>query len=83
MSLKQTANQKNISEQYNAIEAFRGKKIIVTQVVSTIRSLPVHKENLKSLGLRGIGKKKEHTLNSQIEGMLRKVIHMVKISGVS
>jgi len=80
---KQVANQKIVTEQLNALNALRGKKIVVTQVIGTVRSLPVHKENLKSLGLRGIGKKKEHLLNPQIEGMLRKVIHMVKISEVS
>jgi len=80
---KQVANQKIVNEQLKALEALRGKKIVVTQVVGTVRSLPVHKVNLKSLGLSGIGKKKEHTLNSQIDGMLRKVIHMVKISEVS
>jgi len=80
---KQVANQKIVNEQLNALNALRGKKIVVTQVVGTVRSLPVHKVNLKSLGLSGIGKKKEHILNSQIEGMLRKVIHMVKISEVS
>jgi ribosomal protein L30 len=80
---KQVANQKIVTEQLNALNALRGKKIVVTQVVGIVRSLPVHKVNLKSLGLRGIGKKKEHILNSQIEGMLRKVIHMVKISEVS
>jgi large subunit ribosomal protein L30 len=72
-----------MAAQFKTLEALRGKKIIVTQTVSTIRSLPVHKVNLKSLGLTGIGKKKEHLLNPQIEGMLRKVIHMVKISEVS
>jgi len=80
---KQIANQKIITEQLNALNALRGKKIIVTQTVGIVRSLPVHKVNLKSLGLTGIGKKKEHLLNPQIEGMLRKVIHMVKISEVS
>jgi ribosomal protein L30/L7E len=35
------------------------------------------------LGLTGVGKKKEHLLSPQIEGMLRKVIHMVKITEVS
>ncbi len=80
---KQIANQKVITEQLNALKTLRGKKIIVTQIIGTIRSLPVHKVNLKSLGLTGIGKKKEHLLNPQIEGMLRKVIHMVKISEVS
>jgi ribosomal protein L30 len=80
---KQAVNQKIVTEQLNALNALRGKKIVVTQVVGIVRSLPVHKENLISLGLRGIGKKKEHLLNPQIEGMLRKVIHMVKISEVS
>ncbi|MCL2100210.1 MAG: 50S ribosomal protein L30 [Fibromonadales bacterium] len=80
---KQNANQKIVTEQLKAIEALRGKKIAVTQVVSAIRSLPVHKVNLKALGLNGINKKKEHLLSPQIEGMLRKVIHMIKISEVS
>jgi large subunit ribosomal protein L30 len=80
---KQAVNQKIIAEQLNALNALRGKKIIVKQTVSTIRSLPVHKRNMKSLGLRGIGKTHEHTLTPQIDGMLRKVIHMVKISEVS
>jgi large subunit ribosomal protein L30 len=80
---KQVANQKIITEQLNALNTLRGKKIVVAQTVSVIRSLPVHKANLEALGLRGIGKKREHLLNPQIEGMLRKVIHMVKISEVS
>ena len=80
---KQAVNQKIITEQLNALNALRGKKIIVKQTVSAIRTLPVHKENLKALGLKGIGKTREHLLNSQIEGMLRKVIHLVQISEVS
>jgi len=80
---KQVVNQKIVTEQLKALDALRGKKIVVTQIVGTVRSLPVHKVNLDALGLRGIGKKREHILNPQIEGMLRKVIHMVKISGVS
>jgi large subunit ribosomal protein L30 len=80
---KQNANQKIIAEQLNALTALRGKKIIVAQTVSKIRSLPIHKVNLKALGLNGVGKKKEHLLSPQIEGMLRKVIHMVKITEVS
>ncbi|MCL2282731.1 MAG: 50S ribosomal protein L30 [Fibromonadales bacterium] len=72
-----------MKEQLKAIEDLRGKKIVVAQTVSAIRSLPVHKVNLRALGLTGVGKKREHLLNPQIEGMLRKVIHMVKISEVS
>jgi ribosomal protein L30 len=80
---KQSVNQKVLTEQLNALNSLRGKKIIVRQTVSKIRSLPIHKVNLTALGLTGVGKSKEHLLNPQIEGMLRKVIHMVKISGVS
>jgi len=80
---KQVANQKIVTEQLKALETLRGKKIVVTQTVGIVRSLPVHKVNLKALGLTGIGKKKEHTLTPQIDGMLRRVIHMVKISEVS
>lgn len=80
---KQAVNQKALTEQLNALGSFRGKKVTVRQTVSQIRSLPIHKVNLKALGLTGVGKEKEHLLNPQIEGMLRKVIHMVKISGVS
>jgi len=72
-----------MKEQLKAMESLRGKKVAVAQTVSAIRSLPVHKVNLKALGLTGVGKKREHTLTPQIEGMLRKVIHMVKISEVS
>jgi len=72
-----------MKDQLKAMESLRGKKIAVEQTVSTIRTLPVHKVNLRALGLNGIGKKREHLLNPQIEGMLRKVIHMVKISEVS
>jgi len=80
---KQAVNQKKVTEQLNALNALRGKKVIVKQTVSTIRTLPVHKVNMAALGLRGIGKTREHLLNPQIEGMLRKVIHLVKISEVS
>jgi len=72
-----------VKKQLEIMESLRGKKVVVAQTVSTIRSLPVHKVNLRALGLTGIGKKREHLLNPQIEGMLRKVIHMVKISEVS
>ncbi len=80
---KQIANQKAVTEQLNALNNARGKKATIEQVISTVRSLPVHKANLNALGLRGINKKREHVITPQIEGMLRKVIHMVKISEVS
>ena len=72
-----------MKEQLKAMESLRGKKVVVAQTVSAIRTLPVHKVNLRALGLTGVGKKREHALTHQIEGMLRKVIHMVKISEVS
>jgi large subunit ribosomal protein L30 len=58
------------------------KKVRITQVKSTIRTLPMHRENMAALGLRGIGKSVEKTLNPAIEGMLRRVAHLVKVEEV-
>lgn len=58
------------------------KKVRITQIKSTIRTKPMHKENLRSLGLHGIGKSVEQTLNPAISGMLRRVSHLVKVEEV-
>jgi large subunit ribosomal protein L30 len=58
------------------------KKIRITQVKGTIRTLPVHRANIAALGLHGIGTVTEKTLNPAIEGMLRKVNHLVKIEEI-
>jgi large subunit ribosomal protein L30 len=58
------------------------KKVRITQLKSIIRVLPEQRVNLAALGLRGIGKTKEHTLTPAIEGMIRKVRHMVKVEEI-
>lgn len=59
------------------------KKVRITQVKSSIRTLPMHKENLAALGLHGkIGKSVTHTLNPAINGMLSKIGHLVKVEEI-
>lgn len=58
------------------------KKIRITQIHGLIRTLPVHKANIAALGLHGIGTKTEKNLNPAIEGMLRKVRHLVKVEEI-
>lgn len=58
------------------------KKIRITQIHGTVRTLPVHRANIEALGLRGIGSTTEKNLNPAVEGMLRKVAHLVKVEEV-
>ncbi len=58
------------------------KKIRITQIHGTVRTLPVHRANMAALGLHGIGTKTEKNLNPAIEGMLRKVAHLVKVEEI-
>lgn len=55
-------------------------KVTITQVRSTIDRPKDQKETLKSLGLGRIGKSKEVTLNPQIQGMIKKIAHLIKVS---
>lgn len=55
------------------------KKIRITQIKGTIRTLPVHRANIAALGLHGIGTTTEKNYNPAIEGMIRKVRHLIKI----
>lgn len=58
------------------------KKIRITQIHGTIRTLPVHRANIEALGLHGIGTVVEKNYNPAIEGMLRKVAHLVKVEEI-
>jgi len=58
------------------------KKVRITQLKGIVRTLPDQRSCLEALGLRGIGKSKEHTLNPAIQGMIRKVAHMVKVEEI-
>ena len=55
-------------------------KVTITQVRSIIDRPRDQKETLKSLGLGRIGKSREVTLNPQIQGMIKKVAHLIKVS---
>jgi large subunit ribosomal protein L30 len=58
------------------------KKIRITQIHGTVRTLPVHRANMSALGLHGIGTTTEKNLNPAVEGMLRKVAHLVKVEEI-
>lgn len=54
-------------------------KVKITQVKSLIDRPRKQKDTLKALGLRKLNHTVEKELTPQIEGMLRKVSHLVKI----
>jgi large subunit ribosomal protein L30 len=58
------------------------KKVRITQMKGIVRVLPEQRANLEALGLRGIGKTKEHVLTPVIQGMLNRVRHMVKVEEI-
>ncbi len=55
------------------------KKVIVTKIKSTIKRPKDQKRTMEALGLRKIGQSKEHVLTPQIEGMIKKVKHLIKV----
>lgn len=57
-------------------------KIKVTQVKSTISRTRDQKRTMQALGLRKIGSSVEHELNPAIEGMVRRVSHLVKVENI-
>ncbi|MDR1725346.1 MAG: 50S ribosomal protein L30 [Bacteroidales bacterium] len=54
-------------------------KIKVTQIKSGIGHSLRQKEILATLGLHKISQYREHELTPQIEGMIKKVSHLVKV----
>jgi large subunit ribosomal protein L30 len=58
------------------------KKYIITQVKSAIGTTPRQKLCLKSLGLRKIGSKIEIESNSSSEGLIKKVLHLIKVETI-
>jgi len=57
-------------------------KVRITQVKSKIGQSERHRGTLRALGLRKIGRSVEHEQNPVLEGMLRKVRHLVKVEDV-
>jgi large subunit ribosomal protein L30 len=55
------------------------KKLVITQVRSTIGQTAKHRGTLRALGLGRIGSSIERTESPELAGMLRKVRHLVRI----
>jgi large subunit ribosomal protein L30 len=51
----------------------------ITQVRSTIGQTPKHRGTLRALGLGKIGRSVERRESPELEGMLRKVRHLVRV----
>ena len=54
-------------------------KVIITQTKSTINRPQNQKRTIKALGLGRISKSVEKELTPQIEGMIKKVDHLVSV----
>jgi large subunit ribosomal protein L30 len=54
-------------------------KIKITQVKSVIDRPHRQKDTVRALGLTKIGRTVEHEATPQIEGMVAKVLHLVKV----
>ena len=55
----------------------------VTQVRSSIGQSERHRGTLRALGLGKIGRSAEHQESPQLEGMLRKVRHLVQVESAA
>jgi large subunit ribosomal protein L30 len=55
------------------------KKVIVTKVRSVIKRPKDQKRTMEALGLRKIGQSREFELTPQIQGMINKVKHLIKV----
>ena len=54
-------------------------KLKITQTRSAIGQSRRHRGTLRALGLGKIGRSAEHKPSPQLDGMLRKVRHLVKV----
>ena len=52
----------------------------ITQTRSVIGQTAKHRGTLRSLGLTRIGKSVEHAVSRELEGKLRHVAHLVKVT---
>ena len=55
------------------------KKVIITQIKSTISQTLRQKRTISALGLGKINKSVEKELSPQVEGMISKVNHLIKV----
>jgi large subunit ribosomal protein L30 len=57
-------------------------KVRVTKVKSTIEKDERQKRTMKALGLNKIGDSNELETNAAIDGMIKKVLHLVKVENI-
>ena len=57
-------------------------KVRITKVVSTIEKDERQKRTMNALGLRKIGDSNELEKSASIDGMIRKVLHLVKVENI-
>lgn len=57
-------------------------KVKITQVRSAINRTARQKDTLTALGLRKMNQSVEHETNPQIEGMIRKVAHLIRVEEI-
>ena len=57
-------------------------KVKVKKVRSTINRPKDQKRTLEALGLRRIGQEKVHELTPQIQGMIKKVKHLISVEEI-
>ena len=57
-------------------------KVKITQTKSVIEKTERQKNTVKALGLKGVRSSVEQDLTPQIEGMLKKVSHLVSVEKI-
>jgi|TARA_B110000438_G_scaffold55972_2_gene56068 large subunit ribosomal protein L30 len=58
------------------------KKVIITQLKSTISQTLRQKRTITALGLGKINRSVEKNLSPEIQGMINKVNHLVKVKNI-
>lgn len=57
-------------------------KLKITLVKSTIGAIPKHKKTVEALGLKKLNKTVEMPDNAAVRGMVKQVVHLVKVEEV-
>ncbi len=57
-------------------------RVRITQVKSVIDRSKRQKDTMKALGLRKMNQSVEHNVNDQIQGMINKINHLVKVENI-
>jgi len=57
-------------------------RVRITQIKSVIDRSKRQKATIKALGLRKMNQSVEHEVNDQIQGMINKINHLVKVENI-